>query len=49
MFDADTRRILLSEEILEAWMPFSCKERVALIARMWGVQTTGKTLAAFYR
>ena len=49
MFDADTRRILLSEEILEAWMPFSCKERVELIARMWDIRTTGKTLAKFYR
>ena len=48
MISDELKEILLSEEILEAWMPFSCKERVELIDKMWDVKLTGKTLSRFY-
>ena len=48
MINDELKEILLSNEILEAWMPFSCRERVELIEKMWDVKLTGRTLSRFY-
>ena len=49
MFSDRIKRTLLSPEILEAWQPFSCRERCEIIFRLWEVDTSAKTLACFYR
>ena len=49
MFSVRLSRILTNANLLQEWSPFSCKERVQMIERMWGVTTTPKTLAKFYR
>ena len=48
MISEELKGILLSDELLEMWMPFSCKERAELIVKMFGVKLTGKTLSRFY-
>ena len=49
MFPETVRRQLLDDGVLEAWMPFSLKERIQLIERLFHITTSPKTLGQFYR
>ena len=43
------RQALLTPELLQEWAPYTLKERVELIRRVWGVSVSDKYLSLFYR
>lgn len=45
----DVKQFLLEKQTLQAWSPFSLYERVEIIRRVLGIQTSYSTLRRFYK
>ena len=49
MLQPHLKELLLSELCLQAWAPYSVKERVAILQRVFDVQISRARLGCFYR
>ena len=45
----NVKEMLVKPALLYEWSPFSIKERVELIERVWNVKTSPTQLARFYK